>query len=170
MSNQTETLKTNGISKNGTKIDKVFSKITIIAGICYISVILTIFMLTNEEVTKPYMDEVFHIDQIRSYCDHNFTYVSSYNFFQFFSIFFNFFLSFFVYFAVESKNYYSTRTLCDNINNFKTIFRIVRFWRRRFSEKMSRCYDKIYKFIICLWQCLFNVYNKSSQSSAYSCK
>ena len=74
MSNQIDNLKTNGTS-NGTKIDKVFSKITIIACICYVSVILTIFMLTNEEVTKPYMDEIFHIDQIRSYCGHNFTYV-----------------------------------------------------------------------------------------------
>ena len=68
-----------GFASFGSKVSQLdgkLSKVFIISVVCYVSVLLTIFMLFNEEVLTPYMDEIFHVDQVRCYCDHNFTYVS----------------------------------------------------------------------------------------------
>ena len=56
-------------------------KLSKISWICfitfYIAGLVLGFLLVNEEVPDPYMDEVFHVDQARSYCVGNFTRVST---------------------------------------------------------------------------------------------
>jgi cytosine/uracil/thiamine/allantoin permease len=52
------------------------SKVTIVAAVAYVCGLLGVFILVNEEVPDPYMDEIFHVDQARSYCVGNFSYVS----------------------------------------------------------------------------------------------
>ena len=37
---------------------------------------LTLFMFIHEELPKPYMDELFHVDQLHAYCAGNITYVN----------------------------------------------------------------------------------------------
>lgn len=71
-----ETTKINGSSTNVSSRDQVFNKISAITGFSYVSCILTIYMLFYDEVPQPYMDEIFHVDQVQSYCVHNFTHVS----------------------------------------------------------------------------------------------
>lgn len=53
--------------------DQRFRRIVKIASVSYVTGILAIYFLINEEVPKPYMDEIFHVDQARSYCIGNFT-------------------------------------------------------------------------------------------------
>ncbi|XP_074605296.1 alpha-1,2-glucosyltransferase Alg10 [Brevipalpus obovatus] len=71
------TTTTNGSTGSGHSMagqsDKVFNKIAIITSFSYVSSLLTIYMLINDEVPQPYMDEIFHVQQVQSYCVHNFT-------------------------------------------------------------------------------------------------
>jgi len=53
------------------------SKVTIVTAISYVCGLLAVFVLVNEEMPEPYMDEVFHVQQARSYCVGNFSHVSS---------------------------------------------------------------------------------------------
>ncbi|XP_015791193.1 putative Dol-P-Glc:Glc(2)Man(9)GlcNAc(2)-PP-Dol alpha-1,2-glucosyltransferase [Tetranychus urticae] len=73
MSQFSDTVKTNG-SATQLQPDHLFNKIAAIIGFTYLTSLLSIYMLVNEEVQEPYMDEIFHIQQVRSYCVHNFTY------------------------------------------------------------------------------------------------
>ena len=57
-------------------IDETYRRIVIVTSIGYACTLLTIFFLINDEVPKPYMDEIFHIEQARAYCVGNFTQVS----------------------------------------------------------------------------------------------
>ena len=36
----------------------------------------TIFCFIHEQLPSPYMDEIFHLDQLHAYCAGNFSYVS----------------------------------------------------------------------------------------------
>lgn len=76
MSPTMDTSKVNGSTNVVSCQDKVFNKISAITGFSYVSCILTIYMLIYDEVPQPYMDEIFHVKQVQSYCVHNFTQVS----------------------------------------------------------------------------------------------
>lgn len=66
----------NGHHHSNKQVDKT-SKYAIVAAVCYVSGLLLVFFLVNDEVPQPYMDEIFHVDQARSYCVGNFSYVST---------------------------------------------------------------------------------------------
>ncbi|RWS24398.1 dol-P-Glc:Glc(2)Man(9)GlcNAc(2)-PP-Dol alpha-1:2-glucosyltransferase-like protein [Leptotrombidium deliense] len=53
--------------------DRKFKKIVVVTSIGYVSALLAIFVLVNEEVPKAYMDEEFHVKQAQKYCVGNFT-------------------------------------------------------------------------------------------------
>lgn len=57
---------------------RAFTKILLVTSVSYVCALLAVFALTNEEVPQPYMDEVFHVDQVRKYCVGNFTQVCSF--------------------------------------------------------------------------------------------
>ncbi|RWS07343.1 putative Dol-P-Glc:Glc(2)Man(9)GlcNAc(2)-PP-Dol alpha-1:2-glucosyltransferase-like protein, partial [Dinothrombium tinctorium] len=54
-------------------VSTCLSRIAIVSSIGYISAILAVFVLVNEEVSVAYMDEQFHVKQARHYCVGNFT-------------------------------------------------------------------------------------------------
>lgn len=66
---------------NGTSVqpvekeDEIYRRIVIVTSVGYVCAILTIFMVINDKVPSPYMDEVFHVGQARAYCVGNFTQV-----------------------------------------------------------------------------------------------
>ena len=71
-------LAANGCTTDGSDQQSGASaKVLIVTCICYVCVLLTLFVLINEEVPQPYMDEAFHVDQARKYCVGNFTQVRS---------------------------------------------------------------------------------------------
>ncbi|KAI1293800.1 Dol-P-Glc:Glc(2)Man(9)GlcNAc(2)-PP-Dol alpha-1,2-glucosyltransferase [Halotydeus destructor] len=53
--------------------EEAYKKIVIVTAIGYVCSLLTIFLMVNDEVPQPYMDEIFHIEQARAYCVGNFT-------------------------------------------------------------------------------------------------
>ncbi|XP_053212427.1 dol-P-Glc:Glc(2)Man(9)GlcNAc(2)-PP-Dol alpha-1,2-glucosyltransferase-like [Panonychus citri] len=70
-----DSTKSNGSPSVGHHLqtDQLFNKIAAIIIFTYSTSLLSVYMLVNEEVQQPYMDEIFHIQQVRSYCVHNFT-------------------------------------------------------------------------------------------------
>jgi hypothetical protein len=55
---------------------QVYRRLTVLGTVCYVSTVLTIFLMLNDKVPTPYMDESFHVDQVQAYCAGNFSYVS----------------------------------------------------------------------------------------------
>lgn len=89
---------------------QVYRRLTVLSCICYASTVFTIFMLFNDKVPDPYMDEPFHVNQAQAYCAGNFTYVrwSCPDFSFRFRLAHSFFSTFE---KVEQQNYDTTRPL-----------------------------------------------------------
>lgn len=81
MSTQTSIIKqtqdqkiTSSLDSNQQNFNKNFR--SMIGLFALFNCILTLYLFIHLELTKPYMDEQFHIDQLHAYCAGNFSYVS----------------------------------------------------------------------------------------------